>query len=252
MYNQITTGELAKKAHVTVRTLQYYDRINLLKPTAISDGGRRLYNENDLSILHQIITLKSLGMSLKEIKEKLKPIETNQEIKEMLGQQAKLIKEKILKSQKVLESIELISDDIDMSNTVDWHKYAQMLKLIQDNNEQYWMMQFLENDLLENITQVHNKDDLIPDNWFIEYMKEAVVLIESGIDPTGETGQEFAKKIWLIISRYAKGQPEMMNKLHQFYKASDAWPSGISDLQKKSVNFIEKSINHYVEKEMRG
>ncbi|HBT65169.1 MAG TPA: MerR family transcriptional regulator, partial [Ruminococcaceae bacterium] len=67
----MTVGEVAKKMGVTVRTLQYYDKEGLLAPSAESEGGRRLYTDKDLIILHQIISLKSLGFSLSDIKERL-------------------------------------------------------------------------------------------------------------------------------------------------------------------------------------
>ena len=51
----------AKKMGVTVRTLQHYDREGLLSPSAMSEGGRRLYTDKDIIKLHQIISLKHLG-----------------------------------------------------------------------------------------------------------------------------------------------------------------------------------------------
>ena len=54
----MTVGEVAKKMGVTVRTLQYYDKEGLLSPSAESEGGRRLYTDKDLVMLHQIISLK--------------------------------------------------------------------------------------------------------------------------------------------------------------------------------------------------
>ena len=72
----MTVGEVAKKIGVTVRTLQYYDKEGLLSPSAESEGGRRLYTDKDLVILHQIISLKSLGFSLNDIKHHLISLET--------------------------------------------------------------------------------------------------------------------------------------------------------------------------------
>ena len=64
----MTVGEIAKKMGVTVRTLQYYDKEGLLSPSAESEGGRRLYTDKDLVTLHQIVSLKSLGFSLEDIR----------------------------------------------------------------------------------------------------------------------------------------------------------------------------------------
>ena len=53
-HGYMTVGEVAKKMDVTVRTLQHYDREGLLSPSAISEGGRRLYTDKDIVKLHQI------------------------------------------------------------------------------------------------------------------------------------------------------------------------------------------------------
>ena len=58
----MTVGEVAKKMNVSVRTLQYYDKEGLLVPSAESEGGRRLYTDQDMIQLHQILSLKHLGI----------------------------------------------------------------------------------------------------------------------------------------------------------------------------------------------
>ena len=52
----LTVGELARLMGTTVRTLQYYDREGILKPSSFSEGGRRLYSAKDVVKLHQILS----------------------------------------------------------------------------------------------------------------------------------------------------------------------------------------------------
>ncbi len=61
-------GDIAKLTGLTVRTLRFYDQIGLFSPSGQTESGHRLYNELDLSRLHQILSLKELGLSLEEIK----------------------------------------------------------------------------------------------------------------------------------------------------------------------------------------
>ena len=84
----MTVGEVAKKIGVTVRTLQYYDKEGLLSPSAESEGGRRLYTDKDLVTLHQIMSLKSLGFSLDDIKQRLIYLETPTDVANALTEQA--------------------------------------------------------------------------------------------------------------------------------------------------------------------
>lgn len=67
--NLYTSGQFAKMAHVTVRTIRYYDKQNILKPTYITDYGARYYSQQDFVRLQQILLLKYLSFSLDDIKE---------------------------------------------------------------------------------------------------------------------------------------------------------------------------------------
>lgn len=60
-------GELAKRTGLTVRTLHHYDAIDLLSPSARTDAGYRLYNQDDIARLHQIQAMRQFGMSLADI-----------------------------------------------------------------------------------------------------------------------------------------------------------------------------------------
>ena len=60
--------EFGELTGVTVRTLHHYDRLGLLKPSRYSRAGYRLYRESDVARLEQIVALKFIGFSLKEIK----------------------------------------------------------------------------------------------------------------------------------------------------------------------------------------
>ncbi len=64
-----TVHEVSQLAGISIRTLQYYDSIGLLRPSAHSDSGYRLYSDNDLEKLQQILLFRELEFPLKEIKE---------------------------------------------------------------------------------------------------------------------------------------------------------------------------------------
>jgi len=72
----MTVGDFANRMDTTVRTLQYYDKQGLLKPSAQSQGGRRLYTNKDMVKFHQILSMKFLGFSLDDIKNHLISLDT--------------------------------------------------------------------------------------------------------------------------------------------------------------------------------
>ncbi|SHI94629.1 DNA-binding transcriptional regulator, MerR family [Clostridium cavendishii DSM 21758] len=96
--------ELSSLAKVSVRTLHHYDEIDLLKPEYISDAGYRLYSENDIERLQQILFFKELDFSLKEIKEILDNPHFNK-IYALNGQKELLI-EKKNRLEKIIEAID--------------------------------------------------------------------------------------------------------------------------------------------------
>jgi len=64
----MTVNEVSKLTGVSVRTLQYYDTIGLLKPSGYTEAGYRLYDDTALERLQQILLFKELEFPLKEIK----------------------------------------------------------------------------------------------------------------------------------------------------------------------------------------
>ena len=63
-----TVKEISKLTGISVRTLHYYDEINLLKPTHKTEAGYRLYDDTALERLHSILLFRELQFPLKEIK----------------------------------------------------------------------------------------------------------------------------------------------------------------------------------------
>lgn len=62
-------SQIAKLTGVSTRTLQYYDEIGLLKPTKLTAAGYRMYDDDALQTLQQILFFRELGFPLKEIKQ---------------------------------------------------------------------------------------------------------------------------------------------------------------------------------------
>src|SRR6266536_2741636 len=68
MQADLSSGDLARAAGTTVRTIRFYEEEGLLKPAVVSDGGHRRYTEDDLEKLRLISDLRELGLSLGEIR----------------------------------------------------------------------------------------------------------------------------------------------------------------------------------------
>lgn len=97
--SQFSTGELAKAAEVSVRTVQYYDQRGILTPSEVTEGGRRIYHDSDLERLQVICFLRDLDFSIKQIKKLLQEENREQVLELLLTDQI----ESLEKSSKEIE-----------------------------------------------------------------------------------------------------------------------------------------------------
>lgn len=107
--SKYTTGEIAKICGVSVRTVQYYDTRNILNPSELSEGGRRLYTEQDAERLKIICFLRGAGLSISCISQLLSGEDPGSVISVLLTQQKEEAKAELAQVHKKLDVLEEIS-----------------------------------------------------------------------------------------------------------------------------------------------
>lgn len=107
-----TTGEIAKLCGVTVRTVQYYDARGILVPASLSEGGRRLYSEDDLRRMRVICFLRELGLPIDAIGKLLREEDPGSVIELLLQQQEAALKEEIGAQTEKLEKLETLRREL--------------------------------------------------------------------------------------------------------------------------------------------
>jgi len=110
--SKYTTGEMANLCNISVRTVQFYDTKGILPPTDLTEGGRRLYTDDDLTKLRLICTLKTIGLSLELIKGILESEAPTKVLELLLDEHAKSLGNEISERQKQLETVEVIKKSI--------------------------------------------------------------------------------------------------------------------------------------------
>lgn len=103
--SKYTTGEIAKLCGVSVRTLQYYDSRNLLTPSELTEGGRRLYSEDDLKKMQIICFLRDLDLSLGSIGDLLSEEHPEHVISILLDEQETALRKEIEEKQTKLDKL---------------------------------------------------------------------------------------------------------------------------------------------------
>lgn len=251
----MTIGELAKWVGVTVRTLQYYDKEGILKPSALSKGGHRLYAARDVVKLHQILSFKYLGFSLEEIKNHILPLDTPEQMVSILIQQQKAIEEQIENLQEAAQSIEAFRNEVENIKSVDFEKYAEIIELLKMGNEAYWVWKCFDDTLSHHIKERFGRDPALGEKTYHTYLNlldEAVSLVQEGEAPESERSKRLAEKWWKMIMDFTGGDMTLIPKLESFNRDKTGWNQELAQKQHEIDAFMNKMLNCYFKEQGMG
>lgn len=151
------TGQFARLANVSERTIRYYDKIGLLKPSFVMENGYRQYSDLDLLKLQKILSLKHLGFSIEEI---FPMVMDNTNLKESFELQIDLIEDKISHLQSLKDALKRASQSSDLS----WN---MILSLVQLSNEETNIIEQYKNAKnLNDRISLHEKYSTNSQGWF--------------------------------------------------------------------------------------
>lgn len=155
--NYYKTGQFAKLANVSERTIRYYDKIGLLKPSFVMENGYRQYSDLDLLKLQKILSLKHLGFRIEEI---FPMVMDNTNLKESFDLQMHLIDDKISHLQSLKDALKRASQSEDLS----WN---MILSLVQLSNEETTIIEQYKNAKnLNDRILLHEKYSTNKQGWF--------------------------------------------------------------------------------------
>ena len=162
------TGDLAKIANISLRTLRYYDKIGLLKPSQIASNGYRQYNEEDLIRLQKILLLKKLGFSLEEIEGML--LDKDPSWIDSLKEQIGLVDQKIQYFQLLKETIRKTIEIVER-NGMSVEKTVQLLDILSKDDQ--LVEQYKNSKNLHVRIRLHHLYSTNPIDWF-SWLKEQI------------------------------------------------------------------------------
>ena len=205
-------GELAKKANISVRTLQYYDKEGLLSPSGSSEGGFRLYSDKDMAKLVQILFMKQLGFTLADIKKRLASLDTPADVVNVLTEHAANIRKKVELFTESLNEIEALKAEIVQMDAVNFKKFAAILATLQAKNANYWMIKHFDDDVITILSECMDREKA---EAVSRSFNEAAKFLEEDIAPESEKGQDFAKRYWETMMEMSGGSMDMLQKVSE-------------------------------------
>lgn len=141
----IHINKVGELAGVTVRTLRYYDKIGLLKPASKTEGGHRLYTNEEIKKLQQVQFLKKIGFSLHEIKNMLASSEWDWS--ESLKSQLSFV----IKEQENLKKIELSIRELIHGIAIEGiENWTAIQKIMQLSNKDKEIQQYYRESLFKD------------------------------------------------------------------------------------------------------
>ena len=199
----LKVGELAAAAGLTVRTLHHYDSIGLLRPSARSDAGYRLYDRDDVARLHQIQALRAFGMGLSDIGLYLdSPAGAPLMVVE---RQLAALDRQIDEAARMREQLQRLHTELVDGGQPDLSTWLHSL-------EQMSMYEkYFTQDELARLPMYH--DDALRAQWK-ELVDEALGLIRAQVAPDSETARDFGRR-WLdAFGRGTGGDAELAARVN--------------------------------------
>ena len=163
MAHYYTTGEFARMAHVTIRTIRYYDKKGLLKPSFVKESGYRMYSDEDFLRLQKILSLKYLGFSLKEISN-MTIHDTSSDILESLKMQIDLVQKKIENMNQMEHALQNTMQIVQQTNQIDWNEILNLIHLT--DMEKMLVEQYKNGANLNIRISLHERYSSNPQGWF--------------------------------------------------------------------------------------
>ena len=238
-FPMMTVNEISKLTGVSIRALQYYDVIGLLKPCQYTQSGYRLYDEPALERLQQILLFKELEFPLKEIKEIIDAPDFDRE--KALEQQIELLTMKKEHLEKIIQFARKIKDsgETDMDFTVfDTKKieaYSRQAKEQWGKTAEY--REFEEKSANRSADDEKNiADDFM--RLFAEFGRM------KGLEPTDEAVQQQVRKLQDYISaHYYHCTDQILCSLGKMYSADGEFKENIDKAGGEgTAEFVAKAI----------
>lgn len=221
--------EFAELTGVTVRTVHHYDRLGLLKPSRYSQAGYRLYRESDVARLEQIVALKFIGFSLREIKNILGRNSTD--LASALQRQRQALCDKAKRLEMAIKAIERAEYVIGVSRDPGYEVFIKIIEVINMQHDMDWTKKYYSAEAQREIerraaTIAPGVIEQAQRDWAI-LIKEVDAAVAAGIEPESDQAQALAARWSELLKGFTGGNPEIQKGLNKMYADRKSWPASM-------------------------
>lgn len=240
--NLYQASEFARMTGVTVRTLHHYDRLGLLKPAGRTAAGYRLYAEHDIARLQQIVTLKFIGLPLKQIKSLLD--HNALDLQATLRLQREILGERRRQIESAIEAIERAEQHIASGRELPGEALRKIIEVIEMQNNWDWVKRYYTEEQLAELAERGTPEVLERgEREWAALIREVNQAVSEGVDPSSERAQALAARWKVLIEEFTGGNPEILMSLKRLYSDQANWPAGAQRPYTDEVGqFILKAV----------
>jgi DNA-binding transcriptional MerR regulator len=217
----------AKRGGVSIRTLRHYDHLGLLKPSARSRSGYRLYEESDVKKLEQIIALRAVGLSLTEIGRALKK---ESALSSALDQQLHTLLAQRRKVTDAIEAVVCAQRNIENGSVPDWRQLAMQVKNGSDASR-------LEQARRQIVERRRRWTPVAED---IAVMRDIKAAIDREDTRESPAWQMLVDRLKAAIDRFTGGDPELRSAVALVMADQPNWPG--PEIGAKFREFFNEAI----------
>ena len=234
----LKVGELASQTGVSVRTLHYYDEIGLLSPSRRTETSYRLYGEEDVIRLQQIVSLRQIGFSLTQIRQCLEQSQFSPH--QIVQLQLARLKEQMTLQQQLHTRLEAIAKRLQSMEAISIQEFIQLIE-VTTMIEKYYTP---EQQAYLNARQERLGADRIRQaeaEWqtLIEQARNAMT---NNLDPTSEPVQVLAQR-WLgLIQEFTGGNAGIAQSLQTMYQQEGTETASRGALDAAVADYMNRAI----------
>ena len=216
--------EFAGLAGITVRTLHHYDRLGLLRPRR-APNGYRMYREQDLLRLEQIVALKFVGLPLRRIKALLD--RDGHGLAGTLQVQRKVLEAKRGLMNQAIDAIREAETVVEAGGRPDAAMLRKIIEVIEMQDNAEWTTKYYSESAQEKLAVRRQEwspelQERVSREW-TELIRDVQAAL--GADPAGKTGQALAERWIALVEEFTGGDPDITRGVQNAWADKANWPS---------------------------
>lgn len=214
--NTFTIGEFMQISGTSIRTLRYYDNIDLLKPSDYTEGGHRLYSKENLDRLQKIKSLQFLGFSLKDIKTMLQSnVANGADLLKSLNDRKLIFEAKKREIIEISSDLDHLIEVVEDEEIININIFCAMLqKLMLEEDTKKWFGDHFSKEMVDDLFRISKEEEMDLDKKWMNVLSDIKHLTCTGAIPASKEAQRAIGSLIECMNETVKGNlDEIVEKL---------------------------------------